>query len=149
MLYSDDKKIKIPIPDSDLSDIAEIDYYIAKAIWILNKKGYRTEYCCSGHEKWQTVLEPKLTGYVAFNCEIPYPPKGWWIEKLRHSYTNPAIKMVIRYNGLKSDCILKKSKLLLRWAKQLPINENINLIKVVGDIPEEPLQCSVSSISNY
>lgn len=30
-------------------DIIEVDYLIADTISILNKKGYITEYCCSGH----------------------------------------------------------------------------------------------------
>ena len=34
------------IPDSK---IIEVDDDIAEAISILNKKGYKTEYCCSGH----------------------------------------------------------------------------------------------------
>jgi len=34
------------IPDSE---IIEVDDDIAEAISILNKKGYKTEYCCSGH----------------------------------------------------------------------------------------------------
>lgn len=42
--------------DGYLDDYFEIDDYIAKPIQILNLKGYKTEFCCSGHP-YDTVNE--------------------------------------------------------------------------------------------
>ena len=53
-------KCKISIEDFSKRCI-EIDELISKPISMLNKKGYRTRFCCSGH------LRGKGTGYVMFD----------------------------------------------------------------------------------
>ena len=42
--------------DGYLDDYFEIDDYIAKPVQILNLKGYKTRFCCSGHP-YDTVNE--------------------------------------------------------------------------------------------
>ena len=42
--------------DGYLDDYFEIDDYIAKPVQILNQKGYKTKFCCSGHP-YDTVNE--------------------------------------------------------------------------------------------
>ena len=53
-----DRKVFINVPNFyvrdeffDKNSNAEIDILIAKSIEILNKKGYETRFCCSGHLK--------------------------------------------------------------------------------------------------
>lgn len=50
--YIDKKKFNIYYEVSDIrikSPLFEVDEFLAPIISIFNKKGYRTEYCCSGH----------------------------------------------------------------------------------------------------
>lgn len=48
-----------------IDDVFEVDEYIAEAISILNKKGYYTKYCCSGH----TFDDGR---YITFTFDVPY-----------------------------------------------------------------------------
>lgn len=41
--------IRQDVPNSDINDYFEVDELIAPVISILNKKGYYTSFCCSGH----------------------------------------------------------------------------------------------------
>lgn len=47
--------------DSFLDDYFDIDDYIAKPIQTLNRKGYRTKYCCSGHP-FDDIFESYYSG---------------------------------------------------------------------------------------
>ena len=56
-----------------VNDIFEVDDLIGKTISILNKKGYHTLYCCSGHVKDPRLYEKyhlrkdKLYGIYDYN----------------------------------------------------------------------------------
>jgi len=45
---------------------ASVDLYLAKTVSLLNKKGYKTSFCCSGHtyEKHSKVLDPRISDFV-------------------------------------------------------------------------------------
>ena len=63
--------------------LIEIDYNLAYSISILNRKGYRTKFCCEGHES-EYVDE---NGYVLFEDNsileyIDYLPDSWYVDLL-------------------------------------------------------------------
>jgi len=66
----------------------EIDELMIEAITELNKKGYETTFCCSGHSM------AKTDSYIAFkeHHEFPTLPPGW---RLEHNSTS-ANKTIIR-----------------------------------------------------
>ncbi|MBZ9622990.1 hypothetical protein G9F71_008990 [Clostridium sp. FP2] len=52
MVFIDKKKFNIYYDVNDIrikSPLFEVDEFLAPIISTLNKKGYKTEYCCSGH----------------------------------------------------------------------------------------------------
>ena len=58
------------------SELATIDELMIKPIVNLNKKGYRTRYCCSGHEMRDKYSEK---GYILFdkNYKFSSLPEEW------------------------------------------------------------------------
>ena len=80
----------------------EVDALIAKTIQLLNRKGYKTEYCCSGHygsDKTEIVdvfdenenvigvtevSEIRSSIYVSFadSVQLPYIPEGWYVDEM-------------------------------------------------------------------
>ena len=48
------------------SEKAPIDFYLAETISLLNKKGYKTDFCCSGHtnQKHCEVWDSKVSDFV-------------------------------------------------------------------------------------
>lgn len=83
------------ICDLDLSNCCELDDEIAEVIGILNKKGYRTAFCCSGHSKSQHEQE---VAYIQFGFGEITPeklPEGWkYIEDghMEYTYTSFSVK---------------------------------------------------------
>ena len=81
-----------------------VDYKIAKLIALLNRCGYKTEYCCSGHicdwEDWYTdedgktivIYHPDLdtndctSGYISFAKKYRNIEKAFTNKKLNCSY---------------------------------------------------------------
>ena len=57
-----------------VDDVFEVDDLIAETITTLNKKGYRTTYCCSGHS------DPDITGIVYID-KVNY-------ERLKDAFPN-------------------------------------------------------------
>lgn len=111
--------INVPTSNWHEEGNAKVDIYIAKAIQLLNDKGYPTNCCCSGHYKKDLGGSDGhlMDGYVWFKCDIPYPPSGWYLD----SWKMPSGGDTIRYQSKRSKTILqKKMKKLLRWAKELP-----------------------------
>lgn len=100
----------------------EIDENMIVPIRILNKKGYKTSYCCSGH-----IFAGFFGGYIAFSPDtvLPVqPPKGWKYDKapLEESRCK-----CIRYNfkGCKNEIdrtkmIFSKTLSLIKWCEELP-----------------------------
>lgn len=63
----DMKKVFLGIPNSyKPSEKAPIDFYLAETISLLNKKGYKTDFCCSGHtnQKHCEVWDSKVSDFV-------------------------------------------------------------------------------------
>lgn len=66
-------------PSTDCGDlgVVEIDDMIMPIIKVLNQKGYKTKFCCSGH-----YYENNTNTYISFD-ELTIPkifPKGFAIE---------------------------------------------------------------------
>lgn len=66
-MTKDMKKVFLGIPNSyKPSEKAPIDFYLAETISLLNKKGYKTDFCCSGHtnQKHCEVWDSKVSDFV-------------------------------------------------------------------------------------
>ena len=100
-------------------EMFECDEEMAIPIAILNKKGYTTRYCCSGH-LYQTLCR----GYIAFanGVELNSVPRGWFTEARDEAMLNHS---VIRYAFSESDISKRRHKIhrkinaLIRWAEDL------------------------------
>jgi hypothetical protein len=93
--------------------VVEIDDMILPVIIELNRKGWRTRYCCSGH------TEDCSSTYITFEDRYPGSmPEGFLAEHdermtIRHEYyTRDRIE-----KGLQ---ILNVNRKLLEWASKLP-----------------------------
>ena len=75
-----------------IDDVFEVDEDIAEAISILNKKGYYTKYCCSGH-----VKDPRL--YESYPLE-KVENKKWNIDTVLIN------KIMLQNVGLKPENIV-------------------------------------------
>ena len=97
--------------------LVEIDEQIAIVISLLNRKGYETLYCCSGHPS----LEPgDLHPYIFFKAwSIPDTlPEGWEYEKAdRSKQCTITLKSekISYWQGLEN---------LHKWALELPKIKN-------------------------
>jgi hypothetical protein len=118
----DSKLTTINVPTSNYlgytDEKAKVDFYIAKAIQLLNDKGYETICCCSGHvHKYNDTM---MCGYVWFNCELTSAPYGWYID----DFKMPTGGDTIRYEAKATEKMLKKKMAkLMRWVKSLPYKE--------------------------
>lgn len=66
-MTKDKRQSLLGIPNSyNSSKKASIDFYLAKTISLLNKKGYKTDFCCSGHtnQKHCEVWDSKVSDFV-------------------------------------------------------------------------------------
>lgn len=109
----------------------EIDYLIYPAIRELNKKGYRTNNCCSGHP---TNLS--LSTYIKFDYDLSVDLTSEYMQFETYTYkTVHERKNIIRpkkeiahtYSKKRTDkdaLIRLINRDLYRWAKTLPYNKN-------------------------
>ena len=66
-MTKDMRKIFVDVANSYRpSEKAPIDFYLAETISLLNKKGYKTDFCCSGHtnQKHCEVWDSKVSDFV-------------------------------------------------------------------------------------
>lgn len=66
-MTKDMRKIFVDVANSHRpSEKAPIDFYLAETISLLNKKGYKTDFCCSGHtnQKHCEVWDSKVSDFV-------------------------------------------------------------------------------------
>ena len=66
-MTKDKRQSILDIPNSyNSSKKASVDFYLAKTITILNRKGYKTDFCCSGHTNQNhcEVYDPKVLDFV-------------------------------------------------------------------------------------
>ena len=94
-----------------IKNFVEIDDDIVDIITSLNKKGYATEFCCSGHAKNELIHI-----YISFSGETEFkkPPIGFKI-----SHRNG--RVIIEYTNRKPQLRIE--------SKQLLINQKINNLK--------------------
>ena len=106
-----------PTPECDGTAFG-IDEDMIIPIAILNKKGYETRWCCSGHVFDMTGDD----GYISFSNDKSFPktlPDGWYFDKEHDS---------IRYHIstqnplLRRKAIVKHVDSLIEWAVDLPQN---------------------------
>jgi hypothetical protein len=104
-----------------------IDDLIAPAIQILNRKGYTTEGCCSGHLFFSTDINEKpknLRSYINFEEGISLPsiPHGFvWIKStcIAYDYNIPyKYNVNARFEILREQ--LEVMEKLYNWALKLP-----------------------------
>jgi hypothetical protein len=114
------------------SETFHCDEWILPTIVLLNKKGYKTKYCCAGHitlqDKEKSDLNRRFGTYVFFEEKSPKPlPKGFV-----HS-PGPNYEYVIYWGGSQgiewSDyptlgermiALAKALGVLYKWAEDLP-----------------------------
>ena len=93
----------------------ELDDPIADAIAVLNRKGYRTAFCCSGHAGTRYMPVVAYIQYE-FGCITPeHLPAGWEYIKdghMEYVYTSFGV-------ALEGE-IAANMKSLATWAKELP-----------------------------
>ena len=66
-MTKDKRQSLLNIPNSyNSSKKATIDFYLAKTISLLNKKDYKTYFCCSGHtnQKYSIFWNSKVSDFV-------------------------------------------------------------------------------------
>ena len=66
-MAKDKRQSLLDVPNSyKSSEKASIDFYLAKTISLFNKKGYKTDFCCSGHtnQKHCEIWDFKVSDFV-------------------------------------------------------------------------------------
>ena len=119
----DMKKVFLDIPNSyKPSEKAPIDFYLAETISLLNKKGYKTDFCCSGHtnqkhcEVWDSKVSDFVEGteaYILFKKLYNIPG-----QEILHGCSRVSAISCGTLMGIKKAC-----RKLYRIAQKLP---NIN-----------------------
>jgi len=63
-----------------IDELVSLDELMIKPIIELNKKGYRTQFCCSGHDLRGPYNQ---NGYILFvrGIKLPNAPEGWDVER--------------------------------------------------------------------
>jgi len=117
----------------------EVDYDIQPAITLLNQKGYRTRYCCSGH-----CDDTFSNAYIAFDKPYQFKemPEGWTYDSFRYKGIKKEYRHVIRPLNLTKrelnkmdelelyDYLEKVNRNLLTWAKGLDMCSSENILIV-------------------
>ena len=91
--------------------IFRCDELMITPILLLNKKGYATQWCCSGH-----AYEPICSGYIAFVNNVPCsPPEGWSLD------SNKTIRFIIKDKdpAERQKGICEKMASLITWCQGL------------------------------
>ena len=126
ILYSKYHKCtKCDFKNNDEEVNIEIDSKLAFQISILNKKGYKTKFCCSGH-----ALDEWVSSYIYFEDKIDSCPEDWYIDDgyiIRGNRNRDWVELdfitreniLTNYNGN-----------LLKWVLELEPKENIKVYYV-------------------
>ena len=77
-----------------VTELVAIDELMIKPIVNLNKKGYRTDFCCSGHETRDIYSKH---GYIMFHSGVSptTAPEGWNLEKGGYEHQNVVVRSTI------------------------------------------------------
>lgn len=111
------------------------DEWIAPTISLLNKKGYFTEYCCSGHPvlylNRNRYSNSNFGTYIMFKDKCPKPlPKYFFVEECgsesfsRSIYwgkSNIEKTLLYKSHGERLIALAKVLDTLHSWAEKLPI----------------------------
>ena len=104
----------------------EIDSKLAFQISILNKKGYKTKFCCSGH-----ALENFITTYIYFEDKIDSCPEDWYIDDDGYIIRGNRNRDWIELDFITRENILTNyNGNLLKWVLELEPKENIKVYYV-------------------
>ena len=109
----------------EISHVIEIDELILPTISELNKKGYYTEFCCSGHALDSLIDNESINNlYIMFNNNS-FPPTVPYMSGLDVEKTS--FSTIYRYIFTKEDDyyttmeqVLRVNKAFYKWAKNLP-----------------------------
>ena len=108
-------------------DVVEIDELFVPVIAELNRKGYRTRYCCSGHYTKDSIIT-----YIMFEdfIEFLYLPEGYnydvsWTMRNGNTDIEKYIDKNKSFNELSKD-IFNNAVSVLEWAEGLKeLNEKV------------------------
>lgn len=119
-MTKDSRKSVLDIPNSYLAPSkAPIDLYLAKAISLFNRKGYKTEFCCSGHtnQKRYTVWSYKTSDFVEGSEAYIYFKDVYNIpgQQIVHGHSRLSAVSCGTLMGIKKACAK-----LYRIAQKLP-----------------------------
>ena len=119
-MTKDKRQSLLDIPNSyNSSKKAPIDFYLAKTISLFNKKGYKTDFCCSGHttqkhcEVWDSKVSDFVKGteaYILFKELYNIPG-----QEVLHGYSRISAVSCGTLMGIKKAC-----RKLYRIAQKLP-----------------------------
>jgi len=101
--------------------VVDMDELILPTILELNKKGWNTSFCCSGH-----LEEDYVSAYIMFTSDKPpKAPKGFHYDSRNGSlYLNEECASN-RLTGIEGfNELIRINRVLYRWAIKLPKNEN-------------------------
>lgn len=132
MPYIDSKKFDIyqDIDDKRIkASLFNVDEFIAPIISILNKKGYKTEYCCSGHYDesiydWGSTKHDNC--YIAFKTIKDFNntiniPKDFILETNKNNTFQFVMRKTYKSKGIERYFeIIDTMKDLIDWAFSLP-----------------------------
>ena len=103
----------------------EIDSKLAFQISILNKKGYKTKFCCSGH-----ALNNFITTYIYFEDKLESCPEDWYIDD-GYIIRGDNIENWVELDFITRENILTNYNAnLLKWVLELEPKENIKVYSV-------------------
>ena len=104
----------------------EIDSKLAFQISILNKKGYKTKFCCSGH-----ALDEWVSSYIYFEDKIDSCPEDWYIDDDGYIIRGNRNRDWIELDFITRENILTNyNGNLLKWVLELEPKENIKVYSV-------------------
>ena len=123
-IYHDTEDIRIS------GEVFECDELIAPAISLLNKKGYITEFCCSGHildsmyeSLESSILSVEYPGFIVFDKKVKTIPDT---PDLFEVINNPQGFIEIQWNFSSKTHIKRLAEMsdaairLFEWADSLP-----------------------------
>ena len=104
----------------------EIDSKLAFQISILNKKGYTTKFCCSGHS-----LDEWVGTYIYFEDKMDSCPEDWYIDDDGYIIRGNRNRDWVELDFITRENILTNYNAnLLKWVLELEPKENIKVYSV-------------------
>lgn len=98
-------------------ELVTIDELMVKPVVELNKKGYKTAYCCSGHNPRK--MDPYATNaYIAFFVPVDTAPEGWYLDETPGRFVS-AIRS-------REPSMSRRIEALEKWVEDLPELEKEN-----------------------